>query len=271
MSEKKRRKRRTVIYWFSGTGNCLSIARKVAAQLGNTDVIPLVSLGESERVPKKYDRVGFVIPTCFGHPSKLVRQIVQDLEFVPRQRIFAIVSYGGADIRTIYELEQLLHDKTRHRVQTFGVQLPGNHLVGFGAWLDRVQERLFRNADKQITRICAQIRSGRPMPRPRAWNLQVATFLSQTFNGWLGVRDIFSTKSSYYTTDACTHCGLCERLCPAENIHLVDGKVVFGDDCQQCMACIQWCPQHAIGHPNVPEDRKRYHNPEIKLKDMLLR
>ena len=35
------------------------------------------------------------------------------------------------------------------------------------------------------------------------------------------------------------------------------------------MSCIQWCPQHAINYLNQTQTRQQYHNPEIKLMDML--
>ncbi|MCD8249650.1 MAG: EFR1 family ferrodoxin [Lachnospiraceae bacterium] len=84
----------------------------------------------------------------------------------------------------------------------------------------------------------------------------------------LGV-DRDSVEGGFYTMDACTKCGVCEKLCKNGNIHLTENGVVWGHDCQQCMACIMWCPNRAIRHPNVPERRRRYHNPNITLKEML--
>jgi ferredoxin len=99
--------------------------------------------------------------------------------------------------------------------------------------------------------------------------LGLMTWKSKTFNGRIGVKDTFSTVAEYYTTDACVHCGKCEQVCPVGNIKITEGKVTFGDNCQQCMACIQWCPQRAIAHPNVPADRKRYHCPDFTIEDMI--
>ncbi|MCD8325310.1 MAG: EFR1 family ferrodoxin [Lachnospiraceae bacterium] len=84
----------------------------------------------------------------------------------------------------------------------------------------------------------------------------------------LGV-DRDSTEGGFYTTDACTQCGICEKICQAGNIHLTDKGVEWGHDCQQCMTCIMWCPQKAVRHPNVPEKRRRYHHPDITLADMI--
>jgi Pyruvate/2-oxoacid:ferredoxin oxidoreductase delta subunit len=36
------------------------------------------------------------------------------------------------------------------------------------------------------------------------------------------------------------------RLGFAGNIKIADGKPLFLHKCEQCMACIQWCPKSAI-------------------------
>ncbi|MEN6358816.1 MAG: hypothetical protein ABFD59_01960 [Smithella sp.] len=39
--------------------------------------------------------------------------------------------------------------------------------------------------------------------------------------------------------------------------------------CEQCFACIQWCPEEAIQYGKGTRNKKRCHHPEISLKDML--
>lgn len=69
--------------------------------------------------------------------------------------------------------------------------------------------------------------------------------------------------------EACIGCGTCEKVCPAKNIHMAEKKPTFGEGCQQCMACIQWCPKQAIDYKHQVKDRKHYHHPKISLKDMI--
>lgn len=258
-----------VIYCFSGTGNGLYIAREIAKKLKDTEILPLLSLRKEPNVPACYQRVGFVLPTCFGHPPKAVTETAESLIFQPNQKVFIIVTCGGGNILTLSDFRKQLQPKTPHPVQCFEIKLPGNHIVGFSAWKDSVQQKMFLKADEKIEAAARQILEGTPTKIHRDINKRLATFLSETFNGRLGVKDIHTTHLEYYTTDACVRCGICERLCPVSNIKIAETEVQFGSNCQQCMACIQWCPRRAIAHPNVPADRRRYHHPAISLQDML--
>ncbi|MDK2981748.1 MAG: hypothetical protein PWQ55_2095 [Chloroflexota bacterium] len=41
-------------------------------------------------------------------------------------------------------------------------------------------------------------------------------------------------------------CGRCVRICPVENIHIVDGRAQHGEACVYCMRCFNYCPTQAI-------------------------
>ena len=38
---------------------------------------------------------------------------------------------------------------------------------------------------------------------------------------------------------------------------------------EQCLACIQWCPQEAIQFGKKTPRYKRYHHPEVTVREML--
>ena len=50
---------RNVIYYFSGTGNSLAVARKIANQLGDTKLLK-IQYDQNELDTTPYDRVGIV-------------------------------------------------------------------------------------------------------------------------------------------------------------------------------------------------------------------
>ena len=64
-------------------------------------------------------------------------------------------------------------------------------------------------------------------------------------------------------------CGYCVKVCPKENIRMIDGKPQFGTDCLQCLACLQYCPQEAIALGKVTQKREHYHNPNVTADDLV--
>ena len=76
----------------------------------------------------------------------------------------------------------------------------------------------------------------------------------------------FFVKADPFTAgDACIGCGKCVTVCPLNNIHLEQGKPVWGDQCTHCMACICYCPKEAIEYGKKSAGKPRYHFQELGL------
>ena len=85
---------KTVIYYFSGTGNNLAIAKQLASLLGDTDLFPMHQLLKNKVIPAQYEWVGFTSPAYFSHVPPFVEHCMKDLIFTPSQKIFTIVGSG---------------------------------------------------------------------------------------------------------------------------------------------------------------------------------
>ncbi len=259
---------RTVIYYYSGTGNSLSVAMQVAEKLGQTDLVSLYKLQDEAKVPEEYVRVGICTPTFFTQPPAIVKQVCEKLEILRSQKVFIISTAGGGDGFVRVDLKNILAPKTDEPVQTFFVRMPPNHIVGFDPFADDVVQGLLDQAKETTGKIAEEIKNEAPPEEIQVPDREKLTQLSRSFNSEKGV-DRDSTKCEFFASDACTGCGTCVKLCKSDNITFEEGKPVWGQNCQQCMACIQWCPNKAVRHPNVPEERKQYRNPDITLQDML--
>lgn len=73
----------------------------------------------------------------------------------------------------------------------------------------------------------------------------------------------------FYANESCIHCGICKSVCPVKNIEWVNKKPNWLDHCEQCMACIEWCPKKAIQCGGKTINKIRYTNPEITVKDII--
>ncbi len=61
---------------------------------------------------------------------------------------------------------------------------------------------------------------------------------------------------------------ICARVCPANNITVTEDKVMFGDRCEVCYACLHNCPKKAI-HLPVEKAGARFRNEHVSLNDII--
>jgi MinD superfamily P-loop ATPase len=92
------------------------------------------------------------------------------------------------------------------------------------------------------------------------------------YTGWTDVSFSESRKLmdyGFYANEDCIGCGTCEKICPVDNIALVEGTPVWQHNCEQCFACLQWCPQSAIQFGDTEGDI-RYHHPDVDVSDLMI-
>ena len=83
-----------IIYCYSGSGNCLDMAKKIAAGLGDTDIVMMRSRPEITDA-SAYRRVGFVFPCYGGGLPGDVEAYVQELKISADAYKFGVVQYAG--------------------------------------------------------------------------------------------------------------------------------------------------------------------------------
>jgi ferredoxin len=67
---------------------------------------------------------------------------------------------------------------------------------------------------------------------------------------------------------ACTGCAICTLVCPVENIQFIEKRPRFENHCEECLACINLCPEKAIHFKKEP-GTARFKNPHIALKELI--
>ena len=78
------------------------------------------------------------------------------------------------------------------------------------------------------------------------------------------------TAKAFYTKENCLGCGKCEKLCPLNNIKIIEKKPVWGTKCTHCMACIGNCPTNAIEYGTITREKEPYNFNKYKyvVKDI---
>ncbi len=83
------------------------------------------------------------------------------------------------------------------------------------------------------------------------------------------IEKVNTEDENYYTDEKCNGCGICQKICPVDNIKLVNDKPEWQHKCQQCLCCLHYCPQKAIQFGEYTPGRERYNHPHIKVKELI--
>ena len=159
-------------------------------------------------------------------------------------------------------LGSLLKQRNLQLNSAFSIKMPGNHVMWFNVPDKKKKLDLtLHRAEEQIVKIAGllEINKKGNFVSNRGYFAPL-TPLSYKMSG------IFRKTRKFYATDACTRCGLCEKICPTETIQLTSGNPEWiKEKCSHCTACINRCPTKAIQYGNSTKKRGRYVNPNVKF------
>ena len=257
---------KTIIYYFTGTGNSLAAARKIAAALGDCELIPIASQKNipGDIIPPA-DRVGIVAPVYdFGLPS-IVAEFAGRLDLKKAGYTFCVMTMGGMGASALHQMNAIVTKKNGRPLDAaWVVQMVGNFVPLYSPPEGTKKEKALAGADAKIQDIAGMIDKGitvRPGFSP------VSSLLKGLmYDGFIS--KIHESDKQFVSDDNCTHCGTCSNVCPVKNIEMVDEKPEWQHHCELCMACLNFCPAKAIQWGPKTKARGRYRHPDVKIADM---
>lgn len=251
----------TIIYYFSGTGNSLKIAKDLSDNLPNSKIIRICKQNMKITNNTSSEKIGFVFPVYYRGLPHLVAEFIKTLEINPKTYIFAVANFGSYAALTFEQIDELLISKVTKLSSNFSIAMPGN--MWFMYYPHPKEDFVNRiNDQKSITlNIVSKI------------NNNIINKID-TINDKISEEEMYLNFNPYdfskgfWTNSKCTNCGICLKVCPVKNIEILNNKPSWKDDCEQCMACLHWCPNEAIEYKNDSLNKERYHNPHIKVKEL---
>ncbi len=255
----------TTIYYYTGTGNSLWTARKISERMGQSELIPMKQM-KKDFFQCDSERIGLVFPVhIWGLPPPIIK-FVRQLKVNSAQYLFAVAVNAGQVAATLIQLQKLLRTRNGRLSSGFSINLPSNYIPWGGAISEEKQQNKFAEAIEKCERIVTVVRNKEELPPEKGFPL-FNMILSMIYRSTLP--KIAAMDTSFFADEKCTSCGKCAKICPAGNILITDGKPVWRHRCEQCFACLQWCPEEAIQYGKNTKTKKRYHHPEISLNDIM--
>jgi ferredoxin/flavodoxin len=262
---------KTTIYYFTGTGNTLVLARELAQELsrdpGDTELVPIPPLVQQDSIVADADAVGIAFPVYFLGLPHLVKDFVQKLRFSGKPYIFGIATCGEQPGPALFNLKALLEERGTTLSAGFVFVMPENYIgpIDLMGDADHRQEK-YAGALSRIPVIADAIRE-RKQTVPEGNDsalLRFGGFITSTL-----MTSVYKVPRRLYATGACNRCRTCERVCPTKNITVASDGVHWGNNCTQCYTCIHWCPNGVIEIGGRTAGKPRYHHPDVTLADML--
>ncbi len=239
------------------------VAKNIAAGLPDAHIIQISRTHMPETGTVYLGNVGIVFPVYYFGLPHMVRTFVEGLKVEKDTYVFGVATYGGMVGVALDLLGKDLAKKGIQLSAAFSILMPGNCQVLYPPQPEAQQQERFRGAQEKTAEIARRIAAREGIP------LKKANILARGIMGIFYSRLKPQTRArSFHTDEKCTGCGTCARICPAGNIIIQDKKPHWGDRCEYCLACMQWCPREAIQYGNKTQKRGRYHNPTITVKDL---
>lgn len=256
-----------MIFYFTGTGNSLSVAKALGEALDE----PLISIAEQlQQEKEEYDfslregeRILFVYPVHSWGPAIPATRFASRLKLsgYKGQPVYSVCTCGDDCGYTADRFGKTLAGRGIQLTAAYCVMMPNNYILmpGFDVDNKDLEQKKLAEAPARITAIVEAIR--------RQGNVNLYKKGGMPFLKSYLVYPLFvnfaTGRNSFRATDACISCGLCAKVCPTKTISMSDGRPVWANTCVQCVACIHRCPVRAIEYGKETLKKGRYHHPDI--------
>lgn len=255
------------IYWFSGTGNSLAVARTLAESLPSAELIPMarvLSNPASVPAPGPSDVIGLVYPVYAFGPPALVLRFLRRLKLSADSYVFSVCTCASTAGDALGFVRGALQKQGADVSAAWVVKQPENYPpFGSAPELDK-QEEIQSAADDKVVRIAEELAS-----RPRGVFEQAGALVRLAGRLVYPAFCAFERRAAdrFFKADSrCNGCGICADICPVQNITIENGRPVWLGHCEQCFACFHWCPSRAVQYGRSARLR-RYHHPRASLSD----
>lgn len=248
-----------MVFYFTGTGNSLYIAK----QIEETPIsIPQIIHRKAQEYSA--DSIGIVAPV-YGHEvPAMVKSFLKNGVF-HTDYFYMILTYGNRHGGAA-ELAKQLCEECGIMVNYINViVMADNWLPGFDM---NEQQKIDKKVEENMAVILADLAERKNMismvtDKDRVTHQQFLDRMCQM------PADVW--QHLLRVTEGCIGCGICEKVCPSASIRVTDGKAVYiPGNCQTCLACAHTCPQKAI-RLTIPEvnPQARYRNEYISLQEII--
>jgi ferredoxin len=243
-----------IIQLFSGTGNTLYVAKKIAEKLDKSLIIPFKT-GDNI----KCNHYILLFPVYAYTIPKVVKDYLKQTD-IQASKISVIVTYGSTVGAVFQDIKKLFHKKGLVVTYFNKVKCPENFQELFPVNLKKNAITL-ANIPNKVELIAKDIQNS---TSNKPTHSSILTYLVSRF--FLAFSNTLFLKN-HIRKKRCTKCKLCMKICPMKAIYFTN-KIKFNNKlCTYCQRCINLCPAKAI-HMLGEMTQEKYINKNISIDEL---
>lgn len=255
--------KKTTIYYFSGTGNSFKIASDLSNGINDSEIIRITYNNLCITANMQSLKIGFVFPVYFRGLPRMMEKFIENLAVSINTYFFAVANFGSNAALAFEQINTMLKSKGAHLNANFGVSMPGSMWFMYYPhpekdFKDRIKAEPYRCEDI-AAKIEKNFENDLPLLNDAANDRKMYAAFKPN-----------DTDNNFWTNENCTGCAVCSKVCPAGNIEIVHGRPAWKHQCEQCLACLHWCPSQAIEYKQDSIGKKRYHHPAVHAQDLFV-
>ena len=246
-----------MIFYFTGTGNSLYAAQKLADE--GEEIVSIVDALRSKSFHytlKDNEPLGFVFPVYFYTVSDPVLELVRNLTVENAGFVYAVIPCGASIGAAGGFLKSELKKRGLELQRLDALVVPDGALIFYDIDSPEKMEQQLDAATKELASIKQAI------DRREGNRITGSPVLGKV--GLAAYHACMSTKP-FHADEKCVGCGKCASICPSGAIEMVGGRPVWTKSkCLKCCGCLGRCPVSAIQYGKKTASRGRYVNPVLK-------
>jgi len=270
----------TAIYYFSGTGNSLFVARELQKRLPDSTLIPMVSLLDQKVITINAETMGIVFPIHLSTAPLPVRLFTEKLDIKSANFIFAIATRTGYKHRAFIEIDNLLKKKGRKLDAYFTLNFIDNN-PRFESYKVPTPELIAQIESENLSKLDAiqQLILNRESRRDKDTDFiyQNGALIELLMPLFAFMAKHPGSNDDFYADSNCSGCGICEEVCLAHKIKMIADQPVWEESikCYSCRACLNYCPLQSVQIKSTrlvksyTDQNGRYPHPFATINDIV--
>lgn len=231
--------------YFSGTGNTKYCITHFLEKCNGGTAYPIEDKKTADFLSDDKDIVlGY--PVYYSNLPKIVRDFIErNADLWRGKNVYVIATMGlfsgdGSGVSA-----RLLKKYGANITGGLHVKMPD--CIGDVGLLKKTSEentKIIAAAVEKLDKAASAFLDGKPPREGLNVFYHIAGLFGQRL--WFGAKTKSYTKNPKINSEKCIGCGICERVCPMNNITVQKGKAVSGDKCTMCYRCFSECPKKAL-------------------------